>query len=116
MSSTWEHFCEAVVILAGSGSVKQRLTDAYTRHLAHVETAELPREVRVSLSLLEQAMTSSPRAGGLSAAAASVLKMSEIEAGRHAECIVRMFAGLREPASQSSVRATPLFRAVSGAD
>lgn len=116
MLTNWEHLCEAIVVLSGPGSVKQRLTDAYTRHLSHLETAELPREVRASLSLLEQAMTSSPRAGALSSAAASVLKMSEGEAGRHAERIVRMFAGLRETASQSSIRAVPVFRAVSGAD
>ena len=49
MSNNWEHFCEAVVVLAGPGSVKQRLSDAYTQHLSLVESAELPREVRASL-------------------------------------------------------------------
>ena len=116
MSNNWEHFCEAVVVLAGPGSVKQRLSDAYTQHLSLVESAELPREIRASLALLEQAMTSSPRAGGLSAAAASALKMSEVEAGRHAACIVRMFAAVKETAPSASTRAAPLFRAVSGAD
>lgn len=116
MTSTWEQFLEAVVILAGPGPVKQRLTDAYTQHLADVEADDLPRDIHATLSVLMQAMTSSPRSGGLSAAAASVLKMSEVEAGRHAASVVRIFSGLKQPATLAPVRSAPIFRAVSGAD
>ena len=117
MGTNWEHFCEAVVVLAGPGSVKQRLTDAYARHLANVEADELPRDVRTSFAAFVEALKTSPRAGGLSSAAASILKMSEAEAGRHAGEVVRMFAGLKEqPHLQAAARATPLFRAVAGSD
>jgi hypothetical protein len=46
MSTTWEKFQGATLSLARSGSIKERLTDAYRNHLSAVAEEELPREIR----------------------------------------------------------------------
>jgi hypothetical protein len=60
------------------------------------------------------ALQNSRRTGSLDAVAASVLKMSEAEAGRHAQSIVQIFAALHEPPALA--RATAVLRAVADDD
>jgi hypothetical protein len=110
MQTQWERFREATVILAGCGPVKQRLLEAYQSHLAGLPTEELPRDLRSSFASLEAALHHSPRLGSLDAVSASVRKMSEHDAGLHAQAIVRIFAGLQEPAV--AARPAALLRAV----
>ena len=45
MSTTLDKFRGAALSLARSGSIKDRLTDAYRKHLAFVEESELPAEL-----------------------------------------------------------------------
>lgn len=113
MQTDWERFHEAVVILAGSGPVKQRLAEAYLAHLQEVHPDDLPRDVRGSFATVAMALHSVPPTGGMDSVAASVRKMSEMEAARHAQAIVTVFAGLYEP--QSLARA-PQLRAVPDED
>ena len=94
MRTDWEHFRDAVVVLAGSGPLKQRLADACLKHLGAIEIDALPRDVRGEFAELNAALQSGSRTGRLSPVAACVLKMSEAEAARHAERIVTIFAGL----------------------
>jgi hypothetical protein len=112
MQTSWERFRDAVVVLAGSGPVKQRLTDAYQEHLCAVAPDELPRELRPSYSAVVTAMQSVPRTGSLDAVSASVRKMSEADAAGHAQAIVGVFAGLNEAPAVSRpatvLRAVPL--------
>jgi len=110
MQTSWERFRNAAVVLAGGGPVKQRLTEAYQGHLRDVSPDDLPREIRSSYLSLVTALQSSQRTGSLDAVSASVRKMSEADAARHAQAIVHMFAGLHEP--QPSSRAAALLRAV----
>jgi len=110
MQTSWERFREAAVVLAGAGPVKQRLLLAYQRHLADFKLDDLPRELRASYSQLSDALHRVPRTGTRDAVSASVLKMSEDEAGRHAQEIVRIFGDLSEP--QPLARPATVLRAV----
>lgn len=110
MQTNWERFRDAVVILAGGGPVKQRLTDAYQAHLHDLDADDLPRELRGPYSALVTALQSGQRVGTLDAISATVRKMSEADAARHAQSIVHMFAGLQEPAAANRpavLRAVP---------
>jgi len=112
MQTSWERFRDAVVVLAGSGPVKQRLTDAYQEHLCAVAPDDLPRELRAPYAAVVTAMQSVPRIGSLDAVPASVRKMSEADAARHAQAIVRVFAGMNDVPAVSRpaavLRAVPL--------
>ena len=110
MQTSWEHFRGAVVVLAGGGPVKQRLTEAYQGHLRDVSPEDLPRELRSAYLSLVAALQSSQRTGNLDPVSASVRKMSEADAARHAQAIVHIFADLQEP--QPSHRAAAQLRAV----
>jgi hypothetical protein len=110
MQTHWERFRDASVALAGCGPVKQRLLHAYQQYLADLAPEELPRELRQPFSTLAAALHRAPRAGSRDSVSASVLKMSEEDACRHAQDIVRMFGGLTEP--QAAVRPATLLRAV----
>ena len=114
MQTSWDCFRDAVVVLAGGGPVKQRLTEAYQTHLRDFDPEELPRELRGPYSALVTALQSGQRVGSLDAVSASVRKMSEAEAARHAQDIVHMFAQLHE--SSATSRPAALLRAVPSDD
>lgn len=97
MHTNWERFRDAVLVLAGSGPIKQRLTESYQRHLRDLDPDSLPRELRGPYGALVGTMQSGSRVGTLDAVAASVRKMSEADAAHHAQGIVQMFADLQEP-------------------
>lgn len=110
MQTSWERFRDAVVVLAGGGPVKQRLTDAFQCQLRDIDPESLPRELRGPFCTLLAALQSGQRVGTLDAISASVRKMSEAEAARHAQSIVHMFAGLQEPTAANRpavLRAVP---------
>lgn len=114
MHSHWERFREATLVLAGSGSIKQRLAEAYQQHLRDLDPQDLPRELRAPLENLIDAMQRGKRTGSLDAVAASVLKLSEAEAARHAQAVVRIFAGLHD--QPPAARAASVLRAVQADD
>jgi len=110
MQTTLEHFRDAVLVLVGAGPVKQRLLQAFLEHLDHLAPDELPRDLRDAYATLAAAFHSTRRTGSLDAVSASVLKMSEAEACRHAQSVVRMFGCLNE--AQPATRPAMLLRAV----
>jgi len=110
MQTNWDRFRDAVLVLAGGGAVKQRLTDAYQTHLRDLDPEDLPRELRGPYRTLATALQSGQQVGTLDAISASVRKMSEADAARHSQSIVHMFAGLQEPAAANRpavLRAVP---------
>jgi hypothetical protein len=105
MTQNWEHFRCATLTLVGPGPVKQRLCDAYMKHLRMVDEESLPRSIQLGYTELAQAMRCAQAAGGLGAVEASVRKMSEQDAGNLAARVLEMFVefsreGAREPAAQ----------------
>jgi hypothetical protein len=111
MQTIWERFRDAAVLLAGAGPIKQRLLHTYQKCLADVTIDDLPRELRAPYLQLSAALHRVPRTGTCDTVSASVLKMSEEEAGRHAQEIVRIFGGLSD--SPVPVRQATILRAVS---
>jgi len=114
MHSHWDRFREATLVLAGSGPIKQRLAEAYQKHLQDLDPQDLPRELRGPFAELVDTMQRGRRTGTLDAVAASALKLSEAEAARHAQAVVRIFASLHEP--PPAARAASVLRAVSQDD
>jgi len=97
---------QATVTLSQGGSIKERLVDAYSVHLILVDAQQLPDNVRDEFSVLCAAMHREAPLPRESAIRASVRKMSNAEAGRYAEMVVRIFAAL----ARSNL--TPAWRGV----
>jgi hypothetical protein len=108
MSTTLEKFRGAALSLARSGSIKDRLTNAYRKHLAFVDESELPGELVEEFRAVSYALhRQRPLLRGEDAFRATVRKMSNLEADEVASCVVRLFGEIsREPAS-SVVRKVP---------
>jgi uncharacterized protein YecA (UPF0149 family) len=80
---------KATLELAKSSALKQRLTDAFTRHLIDLPTQDLPGEVRLDFEALRQSMTRIRPQHGECPVAATVRKMSIGEADA---CAARIIA------------------------
>ena len=103
MSTTLDKFRGAALSLARSGSIKDRLTDAYRNHLALVDESELPIELVEPFRAVSQALSRErPLLRGEDAFRATVRKMSNNEADQVASCVVRLYGEMsREPAIAS---------------
>ena len=94
MSTTWEQLEGAALALARSGTIKDRLTDAYRNYLSLVNTDELPEELREEFRACHEALTRERPLRGEDAVRATVRKMSNQEADELACSVVRLFAAL----------------------
>jgi hypothetical protein len=101
MSTTLDKFRGAALSFARSGSIKNRLTDAYRNHLAFVDESELPGELVDEFRAVSYALSRQrPLLRGEDAFRATVRKMSNTEAEEVARCVVRLFGEIsREPTS-----------------
>jgi hypothetical protein len=108
MSTTWEKFQGATLSLARSGSLKDRLTDAYRNHLSAVAEEELPREIREQFHNVRCSLTRERPQRGEDAIRASVRKMSSHEAENIAETVVQMMSVMaRAPQTGRASAGTP---------
>jgi hypothetical protein len=94
---------KATLELAKPTALKQRLTDAFTRHLIDMPTHDLPGEVRKDFDALRQSMTRLRGQQGECPVTATVRKMSIGEADACAARIVALLDSLH----RSSVTAPP---------
>jgi hypothetical protein len=111
MNSNWENFLAAASILAVSGPIKNRLIDAYTKHLAFLRAEELPREVRDDFASLEKCLSSVSPLRGETAIQATVRKMSDQEASTQAQRILSLLGTMIRMQLQPR---QPILRAVNG--
>ena len=111
MADTWEQFHGAVRILVGQGSVKQRLIDAYRRHLASLHATDVPDSIVAEFAALHATLHNAHAAGGLSASEVAVRKMSDKDAADHAASILDMYASLSELRERERLQA-PRLRVV----
>jgi hypothetical protein len=88
--AAWESLHRATFELAKPAPLKQRLTDAYTRHLRELSTEEMPGELRQDFEALRQAMTRAKPQQGECPVSATVRKMSIGEAEACAARIVAL--------------------------
>jgi hypothetical protein len=109
VSSITARFEAAVSTLVGDGPVKQRLAEAWARHLAGIDVADLPHPLAEDFLGLRAAMERVRPCGSESVIQASVRKMSPREAGDHAGTILVLFREL----VRTSPRVEPL-KIVSG--
>lgn len=109
MSSIWENFFAATLMLATAGPIKHRLIQAYRTHLANLREDELPNEIREEFCSLCSCMSCVRPLRGETAEQATVRKMSDIEASRVATRIVNMLGALSRA---QTVQRTPKLRAV----
>lgn len=93
--TAWEKFHGATLSLARSGSIKDRLSEAYRNYLADVREEELPREMREEFRAVHVMLTRErPMLRGEDAVRATIRKMSNEEADRVACSVVRIFGAL----------------------
>jgi hypothetical protein len=91
MSRVYDRLESATLLLARGGSIKDRLNGAWRQYLANIDAEDVPREVRLQFLELSSAMQRERPLRGEDAVRATIRKMSNEEAERHAGAIVRMF-------------------------
>ena len=102
MSTTLDKFRGATLSLARSGPIKDRLTDAYRNHLAHIDVSDLPLELVEEFRAVSYALNRErPLLRGEDTFRATVRKMSNKEADEVASSVVRLFGEIsrEEPAT-----------------
>jgi len=91
MSNAWESLHSTALELARSAPIKQRLVNAYRRHLSSLPADQLPGEVRETFDLLMATLHGIAPLRGEDAVTASVRKMSVQEADECAALLVEMY-------------------------
>jgi hypothetical protein len=94
MNDTIDHLQRATLRLSQEGSMKDRLIEAYTEHLADLEPSRLPECMRADFQSLHKAMHSALPQPRECVIRASVRKMSIAEVRTYAALVVRAFAAL----------------------
>ncbi|MDH4260993.1 MAG: hypothetical protein OEW16_11935 [Gammaproteobacteria bacterium] len=107
-AAAWENFHKATLELAKSAALKQRLTDAFSRHLQDMAASEMPRELRGDFESLRKRMTQVSPLRGESAVVATVRKMSLDEADACAARIVALLDALHRVNGSDNAAAASL--------
>jgi hypothetical protein len=94
MSTTFEQLEGAALSLVRSGSIKDRLADAFRQHLSQVNPEELPDPLRAPFRTCHDALTRERPQPGEDAVRATVRKMSGHEADELACNVVRLYGAL----------------------
>jgi hypothetical protein len=94
MSHLAERFADAVRTLVSDGPIKMRLTRAFAEHLQGLDNAEFPLGLRSEFNDLQHALSRIEPVGSETRVRAAVQKMSPLEAGGHADTIVRLYVAL----------------------
>lgn len=94
MSRVYDRLETATLLLARDGAIKDRLSGAWRQCLASLEPDDVPRELRLQFMEISAAIQRERPLRGEDAVRATIRKMSNEEAERHAAHIVRMFCRL----------------------
>lgn len=89
----------ATLSLTGTGSIKDRLIDAYAGHLADLGADDMPPDVQVEFDDMVHALHRADALPGDDVIKASVRKLSNDDARRYATLVVRLYgmlAGARQ--------------------
>jgi hypothetical protein len=98
MSRVYDRLESATLLLTRSGAIKDRLNGAWRQYLASLEPDDVPRDIRLQFIELSTAIQRERPLRGEDAVRATIRKMSNEEAERHAAQIVRMFCRMtRQP-------------------
>ena len=94
MTHPVDRFRAALLVLAGHGHIKQRLTKCYEEHLNNIDEDDLPIALKQTFADLRQCMHGVVPLNGESAVCASVRKMSPEDASECASDVVAIFGEL----------------------
>ena len=94
MSRVYDRLESATLLLTRSSATKDRLSASWRQYLAYIEPEDVPHELRLQFLELAAAMQRERPLPGEDAVRATIRKMSNEEAERHAAQIVRMFCRL----------------------
>src|SRR3954465_4625344 len=118
MSRVYDRLESATLLLTGSSGIKDRLSAAWRQYLAKIEPEDVPRDVRLQFLELASAVQRERPLRGEDAVRATIRKMSNEEAERHAAFIVRLFCRMTRHhdmdlplPSQTSAAVVQLFAA-----
>lgn len=106
MTRVYDRLESATLHFARSGAIKERLEAAWRQSLANIEADDVPHELRLQFIELASQMQRERPLRGEDAVRATIRKMSNEEAERHASVIVRMFCRMtRQPELELSLPA-----------
>lgn len=91
MSNHVERLFSAVLRMAGHGTIKERLVEAFEENLDYIEEYDLPEDVRPEFTELKRMMTRVAPLNGEGPICATVRKMSTGEADECAELMVGIY-------------------------
>src|ERR1700691_193137 len=100
----------AALSMTGPGTIKDRLLDAYCSHLEDVQESDLPGAIGAEFAEMTQALHRAHALPGDDVVKASVRKLSNEEARRYAELVVRLYgmsAGLKQQILNSRGNRSP---------
>jgi hypothetical protein len=104
MDNLFDLLQQATITLSQGGAIKDRLAEAYAAHLIQIDPDDLPEYLRGEFNALCSAMRRERPQPRESAIRASVRKMSNDEAARHAAVVVKVFAGVARAGSGTVTR------------
>jgi hypothetical protein len=81
----------AALSLTGPGHIKDRLFDAYCRYLQGIEQSDVPIELAAEFGDMIEALHRAPALPGDDVVKASVRKLSNDQACRYAELVIRLY-------------------------
>ncbi len=94
MDPVWQKFRAAAILLARSGTLKERLHAAYRCELADLDVEALPDEVRIDFVELRAALTRERPMRGEDSLTATIRKLSTQDADEIASRLIDIFARL----------------------
>jgi hypothetical protein len=98
MARVYDRLESATFHLARAGAIKDRLEGAWRQCLGNIDAEDIPHELRLQFLELSSQVTRERPLRGEDALRATIRKMSNEEAERHASVIVRMFCRMtRQP-------------------
>ncbi len=107
MNIAVQKFRSAALVLARSGTVKERLHAAYRQHLCDLEAESLPGEIRDDFNALLRCLTRERPLRGEDAATATIRKLSADEAEQLSALMIDLFARLSSLGSAEDVHVVP---------
>jgi hypothetical protein len=114
MDTTCQQLESAAMCLARSGSIKDRLAEAFRDHLAKVNADDLPEPLRAQFRACHDALTRERPQRGEDAVRATVRKMSNLEADELSCNLVRLYAALVRESQRTAEVVTTLNSGAAG--
>ena len=105
--SAWGKLHAATLELAKASPIKQRLAQAFSKHLKYIDAAELPGSLRCEFHDIVRGLEAIPGLPGETAVQATVRKMSAEDADLFAARIVVLFGEVARASATRTAEAEP---------